>query len=41
MSKQQLSKKPEKSRRRIWFMLSAIAIGCAFLLKRDSQLPKK
>ncbi len=41
MSKQHQKKTPEKSRRRRCLILPVMALGCAFLLKRDSPLPKK
>ncbi|MFZ0022212.1 hypothetical protein [Acinetobacter sp.] len=41
MSKQQPVNKVAKSRRRQYLILSAMALGCAFLLKRDSAMAKK
>lgn len=41
MSKQRPVNKPEKNHRRQYLILSAMALGCAFLLKRDSAATKK
>jgi hypothetical protein len=41
MSKQQSVNKTKKSRRRQYLILSAMALGCVFLLKRDSTAAKK
>ncbi|ENX18660.1 hypothetical protein PFCIP103579_1823 [Prolinoborus fasciculus] len=41
MSKQQPVNKTKKSRRRQYLILSAMALGCVFLLKRDSTAAKK
>ncbi|ENW25384.1 hypothetical protein F925_00723 [Acinetobacter lwoffii NCTC 5866 = CIP 64.10 = NIPH 512] len=41
MSKQQPVNKATKPRHRQYLLLSAMALGCVFLLKRDSAAAKK
>ncbi len=41
MSKQHPGNKAKKSRRRQYSLLSAMALGCVLLLKRDSTVAKK
>lgn len=41
MSKQHPVNKAKRSRRRQYLLLSAMTLGCVFLLKRDSAAAKK